>query len=62
MAAYPSTSKSEKDEEAKYRAEADLRTLVDAEEIKGDKARMSAAMACAKDKMDAMQAVRKAHS
>ena len=57
-AAYPSNTKTDKEQEAKWRAEADLRSLVEAEEVRKDKARMKAAMACAREQMDAMQAIK----
>ncbi|MFW5926426.1 MAG: hypothetical protein ACOCSR_00095 [Wenzhouxiangella sp.] len=44
-------------EEKKYRAEVDLHTLVEAEKIKKDSARMKAAMQCRKEKMAAMASV-----
>ncbi|MDO8312871.1 MAG: hypothetical protein Q7T25_13125 [Sideroxyarcus sp.] len=34
-----------------WQAESDLRTLVEAEEIRGDPKRLAAAKACAKDKL-----------
>lgn len=43
-------------EEKRWRAEADLRTLVEAEEIRADKARLKAAMKIRKEKLDAMKA------
>lgn len=61
MEAYPMSPKTDKEREAKYRAESDLRTLQEAEEVKRDKARMKAALACAKEKMAAMDAVQKAN-
>ena len=47
----------ETEEGKKWRAENDMRTLVDAEEIKKDKKRYNAALACAKEKMAAMKKV-----
>lgn len=44
-------------DEKKYRAESDLMTLVEAERIKKDSARMKAAMQCKKEKMAAMEAI-----
>ncbi len=43
----------------KYMAENDLSTLVEAEKIKKDKARFSAAMKCREEKMAAMQNIKK---
>ena len=44
-------------EDKDWRAESDMRTLIDAQEIMKDKARYKAAMAEAKKRMAAMQAV-----
>lgn len=44
-------------DEKKMMAESDLHTLIEAEKIKKDKARMSAAMQCKKEKMAAMEAI-----
>jgi hypothetical protein len=43
------------DYEGKMRAESDVRTLTDAQEIKRDKKRMKMAVHCAKYMMDAMK-------
>ncbi|BEP34336.1 hypothetical protein GmRootV59_13100 [Variovorax sp. V59] len=43
--------------EEDYRAESDLRTLAQAEEIRKDSKRMKAALAKAKEKIAALQAV-----
>jgi hypothetical protein len=40
-----------------YSAECDMRTLVEAEEIRKDKKRMAAAVACAKKKIEDMENV-----
>lgn len=42
-------------EEKKWKAEADLRTLIDAEKIKGDPDRLKAAMTCKREQMDALK-------
>ncbi len=44
-------------EDKRYQAEHDCETLIDAQEIMGDKARMKAAMKVAKEKMAALKAV-----
>jgi hypothetical protein len=44
-------------EEEKWRAESDLRTLTEAEEIKRDPKRLAMAQACAKEKLIEMAAV-----
>lgn len=54
--------KSYKDEEEKWKAEADMRTLIEYHEIMADNSRYKAAMACAKDKASAMEKVMKGHS
>jgi hypothetical protein len=46
-------------DEKKMMAENDLHTLVEAEKIKKDKARFSAAMKCRDEKMKAMEAIKK---
>lgn len=46
-------------DEKKMMAEHDLSTLVEAEKIKKDKARMTAVMQCKKEKMAAMEAISK---
>lgn len=46
-------------EEKKFMAENDLSTLVEAERIKKDKARFTAAMKCRDEKMAAMQKISK---
>jgi hypothetical protein len=46
-------------DEKKYMAEGDLHTLVEAEKIKKDKTRFSAAMKCRDEKMAAMQNITK---
>lgn len=43
--------------DAYYSAESDMRTLVEAEEIRKDKKRMAAAVACAKKKIEDMETV-----
>ena len=43
----------------KMQAEMDLGTLIEAERIRKDKARMSAAMQCKKEKMATMEAIGK---
>lgn len=47
-------------EEREFQAKSDLRTLVEAEEIKGDKQRMDRAMRMAKKQMEALENVRDA--
>ena len=42
-------------EDKKYQAESDVRTLIDAGEIKKDKARLKAAMAKAKEQAEALK-------
>lgn len=42
-----------------YKAESDLRALVDAQKVKGDKGRLKAAMAVAKKQMAALKNVEK---
>ena len=54
MPGYPTAS-----DEKKFRAESDLATLIEAEKIRKDKARMTAAMACRDEKMKAMEALKK---
>ena len=44
-------------DDKRYRAEADLRTLIEAEKIKGDKARMKAALAVKKEMMAQMEEI-----
>lgn len=44
-------------EDSKWRAESDLRTLIEAAEIRKDKKRFAAAQACAKEKLAAMAGV-----
>ena len=46
-------------QEKEWQAEGDLRTLVDAEKIKKDPARMKAAMAKAKEQKTALESVEK---
>jgi hypothetical protein len=46
-------------DEKKMMAESDLHTLVEAEKIKKDKPRFTAAMKCRDEKMKAMQAIKK---
>ena len=46
-------------EDKKWKIESDLRSLVDAEEVKKDKKRYSAAMKLAKEKMAAMKDIQK---
>lgn len=46
-------SKADVDRDARYRAEDDLRMLQRAEEIRGDKGRMSMAKSVAKEQMEA---------
>lgn len=48
-------AKSSKSYEDDYEAEHDLRTLIEAEKIKGDKARVKAAMKCAERKRAEMK-------
>jgi len=43
--------------EKQYRAEDDLRSLIEAEKVKKDSARMKAAMALRKEKIAAMEAL-----
>lgn len=51
-------SKSEMDkEEKRWRAESDLRTLIEAEEIRADKPRLKAAMNIRKEKMASMKKI-----
>lgn len=45
------------DEDKKYRAESDLRTLQEAGKIQKDKERMKAAKSCAKEQMKALSHV-----
>lgn len=45
-------------EEKKYRAESDLRTMIEAEKIKKDKSRYSAAMKCHAEQMKALAAIK----
>ena len=45
------------DEDMRWRAEDDLRTLVEAEKIRGDSKRLKAAMAMRKEKMAAMKSL-----
>jgi hypothetical protein len=45
-------------EQKKYMAESDLRTLIEAEKIKKDKARYGAAMKCHAEQMKALAAVK----
>ena len=44
--------------DAKYRAESDVRTLVDADVIRKDKSRLSAAMSSAKEQMSVLKKVK----
>lgn len=44
-------------DDAKYRAEDDMRTLTRAKEIENDRARMAAAKKCAEQKIKEMQSV-----
>ena len=44
-------------DEAKWRAEDDMRTLARAQEVKGDPKRLAAAKKCAEEKLAEMQAV-----
>lgn len=44
-------------EEKKYRAEADLHTLIEAARIRKDPERMKMVMKCKKEKMDAMASI-----
>jgi hypothetical protein len=60
MPAYPAQAKTDKEQEAKWRAESDLRSLVEAEEIRKDKGRMAAALKCAREKMAAMKEIKAA--
>lgn len=46
------------DQEKKWRAESDLRTLVDAEKIKADPDRLKAAMKCKREQMDALKNIK----
>lgn len=46
-----------RDEEARWRAESDMRTLVEAEQIKKDPKRLKAATACANDKLKEVASV-----
>lgn len=46
--------KTERDEEARWKAESDARTLKEAEMIRGDKERMKKAMAIMDEEMKAM--------
>lgn len=52
-----SMSKDNKEREAKWKAESDLRTLVEAAAIKKDRARLKAATAMAKTQMDELKKV-----
>lgn len=54
MAAYKPTP-----DDKKMRAECDLMTLIEAEKIKKDTARMKAALQCKKEKMAAMESISK---
>jgi hypothetical protein len=56
--AYVSTLKTDKEREAKWQAEADLKTLTEARAIRKDKKRLKAAMMCAKEQMAALQGVK----
>lgn len=46
------------DQEKKWRAESDLRTLVDAEKIKSDPDRLKAAMKMKREQMDALKNIK----
>lgn len=54
MANKPATASYAKNDEEKYRAEDDVRTLIAAKEIKADKARFKRAIACAREKYESM--------
>lgn len=56
----PRVTKSEKDEQARWRAEDDLRTLTTAQTIKGDKPRHKRALDLAKEQMAALGKVSEA--
>ena len=49
--------KKEKEQENKWRADGDLRTLIEAEKIKKDKPRFNAAMKMHKEMMTAMKGI-----
>lgn len=51
--------KASQNEEKKWQAEDDLRTLLNAAEIRKDKARMAAAMKVAAEKKKAMESIAK---
>lgn len=53
----PAVNKSYAEEDKKWRAESDLRTLQSAEDIKRDKARMAAAKNCAKEQMQNLKKI-----
>lgn len=55
----PNISGPSNDMEAKYRAESDLRTLVEAQEIKADAKRFKAALAIGREKASALAKVQK---
>jgi hypothetical protein len=46
-------------EDKKWKAESDLSTLIEAEKIKADKSRYSAAMSAKKERMEALKCVGK---
>lgn len=50
-------SKAAKAEDDKWRAESDMRTLIEAEKIKGDKTRFDAAMKCSREQRKAMESI-----
>ncbi len=52
--------KEEEKREAEYRADSDLRLLIEAEKIKKDKPRYAAAMKMHKEQLDALQNIAKA--
>lgn len=54
--AYPSASS--KADEEKFQAEMDVRTLVEADDIRKDKPRLKRALACAKEQMAALEKVK----
>ena len=54
----PAERRSQAQEEARWRAESDLRTLRQAEEIRRDPSRLKRAATMAADEMKALQAVR----
>jgi hypothetical protein len=56
---YPHESE---DERKRYQAECDLRVLVDAQKIRGDKARVAAAMKIADEQRAALDKVKKGKS